>query len=126
MDESPTLMQIDGYFNANNEPAPLDLGAGAIEILVDTGFAGSLILPDSLAVGLALRFEGFEEFYTATWQIFSAPAYSLEIDWLGQLTKVPVAISPDITEAIMGGQMMKNCCLTIDYYDRTVTIIERV
>lgn len=103
MDDSPTLIQIDGYFNANDEPViPLDLGAGAIKILVDTGFAGSLILPDSLAVGLAIRFEGFEEFYTATWQIFSAPAYSLEIDWLSQLTKVPVAISPDITEAIMG------------------------
>lgn len=119
-------MQIDGYFNTNDEPAiRLDLGAGAIEILVDTGFAGSLIVPDSLAGGLALHFEGFEEFYTATWQVFSAPAYSLEINWFGQLTKVPVAVSPDITEAIMGGQMMKNCCLTIDYHDRTVKIIDR-
>lgn len=119
-------MQIDGYFNANDEPAiRLDLGAGAIDILVDTGFTGSLILPDSLAGGLALRFEGFEEFYTATWQVFSAPAYSLEINWFGHLIKVPVAVSPDITEAILGGQMLKNCCLTIDYSDRTVTIIKR-
>lgn len=39
-------MRIDGYFNTNDEPAiQLDLGAGAIEILVDTGFAGNLILP---------------------------------------------------------------------------------
>ncbi len=119
-------MQIDGYFNATDEPViSLDLGAGVIEILVDTGFAGSLILPDSLAVGLALQFEGFEEFYTATWQVFSAPAYSMKIDWFGRLIKVPVAVSSDITEAILGGQMMKNCCLTIDYHDRTVTIIER-
>jgi len=97
-------MRADGYFNANDEPAiQLDLGAGAIEILVDTGCAGGLILPSSLASGLALHTEGLEKFYTATGQPFIALTYSLEIDWLGQRTKVPVAISPEVTEALLGG-----------------------
>ena len=120
-------MQIHGYFNANGEPAiQLDLSTGAIEILVDTGFAGGLILPSSLASGLALHIEGFVEFYTATGQPFIASAYSLEIDWLGQRTRVPVAVSPDVMEALLGSQMLKNCRLTIDYYDRTVIIARRI
>lgn len=92
---------------------------------MDTGFAGNLILPGFLAAGLALHVEGFEKFHTATGQVFIAAAYSVEIEWLGQKTRVPVAVSPDITEAILGGQMLKNCCLTIDYHHRTVTIIQR-
>jgi len=51
-------MQIDGYFNANDEPAiQLDLGTGAIDFLVDTGFAGGLIIPSSLVAGLPLEIE---------------------------------------------------------------------
>src|SRR2546422_11162805 len=102
-------MQIDGYFNANDEPViQLDLGTGTIEILVDTGFAGSVILPDPLAAGLALRFEGFEEFYTATWQLFSAPAYSLEVNWFGKQIKAAAAVSPRGAEAKLEGQLLKS------------------
>jgi clan AA aspartic protease len=119
-------MQIDGYFNANGEPAiNLDLGTGAIEFLVDTGFAGGLILPNSLVGGLLLEIEGFVEFQTATAQTFIAPTYFLEVEWLGQRTKAAVAVSPDVSEALLGGSILRNCRLTIDYYDRTVMITRR-
>lgn len=120
-------MPIDGYFNANGEPAvQLELDGVTIELLVDTGFAGSLLIPDSLAGGLPLRFEGFEEFYTVTGHVFVAPAYSLQINWLGEQTIIAVAVGPDITEGLLGGQMLNNCRLTVDYYDRAVTITRRV
>jgi len=46
-------MLIDGYFNANDEPAiKLDLFSFTIEFLVDTGFAGGLIIPEQLSAGL--------------------------------------------------------------------------
>jgi clan AA aspartic protease len=118
-------MRVDGYFNTNEEPAiKLDLITSSIEVLIDTGFAGSLIIPEHLSLGLALHFEGFEEFYTATGQVFVAPAYSLEANWLGQRIKVPVAISPEVKEALMGSQMLKNCVLTIDYANRSVDIAQ--
>ena len=60
-------MRVDGYFNTNDQPAmKLDLITSSIEVLIDTGFAGSLIIPEHLSTGLELHFEGFEEFYTAT------------------------------------------------------------
>lgn len=56
-------MQLDGYFNARGEPAiQLDLGGVNLEVLIDTGFAGWLIVPANFDNTLGLRCEGFEEF----------------------------------------------------------------
>ena len=120
------MMQLDGYFNAQGEPAiQLDLGAGNLEVLIDTGFAGWLIVPTSYPIGPPDRFQGFEEFYTATGQTFAAPICFLEINWFDQPTRVPVAISPHISEALLGGKMLTSCLLSIDYYDHTVSILRR-
>jgi clan AA aspartic protease len=116
-------MRIDGYFNENDEPViKLDAISASIEVLIDTGFAGSLIIPQQLSTELTLHFEGFEEFYTVTGHVFVAPAYAVEINWLGEHIKVAVAVSADIKEALLGSQMLKNCRLTIDYANRTVNV----
>lgn len=120
------MMQIDGYFNARDEPViTLDVGLSHIEVLVDTGFNGSLIVPGQLAKGLDLKFErGFEEFYSVTGDMFLATPCSMEISWLGQEIRVPVATSEEVNEALLGSHMLKGCRLTIDYGNRTVTIIK--
>ncbi|MEK6285256.1 MAG: hypothetical protein AABO57_05905 [Acidobacteriota bacterium] len=119
-------MQLDGYFNATGEPAiQLDLGFGQAEILIDTGFAGWLIVPTGFAIDLSDAFEGFQNFLTATGQTFTAVVYFVEIDWFNERIDVPVAVSHQITEALLGGQMLSDCLLSIDYYDRTVKIVRR-
>jgi clan AA aspartic protease len=116
-------MRIEGYFNQNDEPViQLDLVTTSIEVLVDTGFAGSLIVPQELATDLRMSFEGFEEFYTATGHVFVAAAYSVEANWFGKLIKVPLATSADLKEGLLGTQMLKGCRLVVDYRNRTVTI----
>jgi clan AA aspartic protease len=118
-------MQIDGYFNMRGEPViRLDVGSSRIEVLVDTGFNGGLIIPDQLAKELDLTYDrGLEEFCTATGATFLASGCSMEISWFGQAIRVPVATSEEITEAILGGNMLKDCRLTIDYGRRTVTVV---
>ncbi len=37
--------------------------------------------------------------------------------------KVPVAISPDVKEALLGSQMLKSSVLTIDYAGRALSIV---
>lgn len=119
-------MELDGYFNATGEPAiQLDLGFGQAEILIDTGFAGWLIVPSGFAIDLSNAFEGFQSFLTATGQTFAAVVYFVEIDWFNERIEVPVAISQQITEALLGGQMLSDCLLSIDYYGRTVKIVHR-
>lgn len=117
-------MQIDGYFNLSDEPVvELGVGSSPLELLVDTGFNGSLIIPSQIANRLELRFEGPEEFQSVTGEVFLADAYSVEVDWLGDKIRVAVAASKHVKEAILGGQMLKHCCLTIDYGNRTVTVV---
>lgn len=117
-------MQMDGYFNVRDEPVVgLDVGSSQIEFLVDTGFNGGLIIPDQMAEGLDIRYDrGLEEFCTATGATFLASGCSMEITWFGQAIRVPVATSDEVPEAILGGAMLKDCRLTIDYGRRTVTI----
>jgi clan AA aspartic protease len=114
-------MRIDGYFNSRNEPVvKLDVGSLSIEMLVDTGFDGSLILPGDLAEKMDLEFEGNEEFCSVTGAPFDVSTCVMEIDWLGKTIRVPLAKTSSVTEALLGSHMLKNCRLTIDYGNRTV------
>jgi len=117
-------MQIDGYFNVRDEPViRLDVGSSQVEFLVDTGFNGGLIIPDQVADGLDITYDrGLEEFCTATGATFLASGCSIEITWFGQAVRVPVATSEEVHEAILGGSMLKDCRLMIDYGNRTVMI----
>jgi len=66
-------MQIDGYFNLGDEPViKLEVGPSLIEVLVDTGFSGSLIVPSEIANRLDLKLEGPEEFQTASGEMVLA------------------------------------------------------
>ena len=119
-------MQMDGYFNENNEPAiRLDVGPREIEFLVDTGFTGGLMIPEALANDLDLKYGGaLEEYYSATGELIPVSTYPMAIDWLGQRVTIPVATSSRVREPILGGRMLKDCRLTIDYARRTVLIAE--
>ena len=57
-----------------------------------------------------------------TGEVFLADAYSVEVDWFGDRIRVAVAASRHVNEAILGGHMLKDCRLMIDYGNRTVMI----
>jgi len=118
-------MRIDGYFNSNDEPViKLDLISTTIEVLIDTGFAGSLIIPEQLSAGLELHFEGFDEFLTATGELLVARAYSAYVNWFGRPTRVAVAVTPDVKEPLLGSRMLRNCVVTVNYSKRSVSIVQ--
>jgi clan AA aspartic protease len=113
----------EGYFNQNGEPVVnLDLISASVEALIDTGFFGSLIVTRMMASDLDLQFEGVEEFYTVTGEMFTAPSYFTKIRWFGEEVKMPIAISDEISEALLGTRMLQGCRLTIDYAERAVII----
>ncbi len=122
-------MKVDGYFNSRNEPViKLIFGSLSIEALVDTGFDGSLIMPIDFASNLdlqlkGLQFKGLEDLYSPTGEKIVAKTYSMRMPWLGRTTPVFVMTHPEFSEAILGSHMLKDCRLTIDYRQRTVTIV---
>lgn len=116
---------MDGYFNSYNEPVVrLDIGSLSVEVLVDTGFSGSLIIPGKVADNLDLKFVAHEDFLSVTGAPIFASACSTEIDWLGRSIRVAVARCGEVSEALLRNQMLKDCRLTIDYRYRIVTIME--
>lgn len=119
-------MQIDGYFNRRNDPViRLDVGSSKVEFLVDTGFNGGLIIPNEVAERLEVNYDrGLEEFSSVTGAMFLASGCSMMITWFGQAIRVPVATSGEVDEAILGGKMLKDCRLIIDYVNSTVTIMQ--
>lgn len=48
----------------------------------------------------------------------------MTIIWFGEAIRVPVATTENVSEAILGGKMLKDCRLTIDYVNGTVTIMQ--
>ncbi len=116
---------MDGYFNSRNEPVVrLDVGSVSVEVLVDTGFDGSLIVPAEVADNMALKFEAHQDFLSVTGAMFFASTCWTEVDWLGKRIRVAIARCGEVSEALLGSHMLRDCRLIIDYGYRTVTIVE--
>ena len=118
-------MHMQGCFNSNNEPVVrLDVGSLSVEVLIDTGFDGSLIIPGTVADNMNLRFEAHQDFLSVTGEPFFASACSTEIYWLGRRIRVAVARCGEVSEALLGSHMLRDSRLIIDYRHRTVSILE--
>src|SRR5919206_3555265 len=74
----------------------LRLTAGeTVECLIDMGFTGALVLPQSLVTRLNLPVVGREVFEMVGGQQFVAAVALAEIEWLGAARTVRVIISED-------------------------------
>ena len=113
---------MDGHFKDEEPSISLDVGPREIEFLVDTGFTGGLMIPEVLANDLDLTYVGAGEFQSATGQPIPVSTYSMEINWLGRRMRIPVVTSTEVREPLLGGDALRDCCLTIDYALRTVLI----
>jgi clan AA aspartic protease len=125
-------MQIDGIVNSNGEPViKLNVGSVSVEALVDTGFNGFLVIAFDVARQLENahqlsleNYRGSAPYYSATEEEFEVAVYEIEIEWLGNSRRLPVAISPRINETLIGSQLLEDCRLIVDYGHRSVTISE--
>jgi clan AA aspartic protease len=98
----------------------LQLSAGeTVECLVDTGFTGSLVLPQALVTRLNLPVVGREVFEMVGGRQFIASIAFAEIEWLGETRTVRVIFSED---TLLGTELLDGTRLTVDYITYTVTV----
>lgn len=98
----------------------LRLTAGeAVECLVDTGFTGALVLPQSLVTRLGIPVVGREVFEMVGGRQFVAGVALSEVEWLGATKTVRVIVSED---TLLGTELLDGTKLVIDYATYTVTI----
>lgn len=78
-----------------------------IEVVLDTGFNGSLLLPKNIVEKLNLPRMGFAEYAMADGSFSEAEMYIIEIDWFTQRKKVSVvAVETDL--ALLGMELLQN------------------
>lgn len=85
-------MEIKGYFNEGKPIVNIYLEGykNPIDVIVDTGFNGELMLTEKKIKELSLSLIGDDEYMTASGEIVSTNVYMGLFHWFGRTRKVGV------------------------------------
>jgi clan AA aspartic protease len=92
-----------------------------IELVIDTGFNGSLLLPRTFVDDNALKLIGLEPVNMIEGHHDVVDVVEAKIKWLGEIIKADVLVS-ETGDCLIGTQMLVDSKLEIDYKDLTVKI----
>ena len=120
------MAEITGFVNENFQAMiGLDFFADdAFESLnceVDTGFAGTIMIPREIEKRFQLQIDGQEYFKAVENTEFLAETTRILIRWLGDEFEITAIIS-EHDYALIGAEMLIDAVLTIDYLNKTVVI----
>jgi predicted aspartyl protease len=101
------------------------VGGGKIDCIVDTGFNGTLFLPQSFIDENDFALIGNEEFKSVGQdEAHSTKLFSGAVKWLGDEFEISILMS-ERNFALIGAEMLIDARLEIDYAASTV-VIEKV
>ena len=83
----------------------LKIGNLEIEAVLDTGFNGSLLLPENIIQNLQFKAIGSAEYAMADGTLSESKVFSVEIDWLGGRKKVSV-VSSESDLSLVGMELL--------------------
>ena len=100
----------------------LDIGQGPLDFLVDTGFAGTLVIGEELFDPTQAQWVGESEAELAAGQTHLFDLYEVEFPWLGQPTRMTAFVGPG-KECLLGTLLLNPHDLEISYRRRTVQLL---
>ncbi len=118
---------ISGFINSRREPFVriqlLSKGNQAYShsAVIDTGFNGDLMIPDSLIVQCEWQWVGNEVYENASGDIVRENAFLGQIIWMGQPKRV-YAMGSGVSDILIGTRLLKQNRLFIDFPARSVRI----
>lgn len=111
-----------GRVNSNREACvSINLNNTIIECVIDTGFTGALVLPQSLLELLHIEASEQIDFRTVGGVWMTANITTAEIQWLGERRLIDVIVS-ESDDSLIGTVLLDGARLTIDYLNNSVTI----
>jgi len=116
-------MRLEGTFDANRSPhlqIPMPRGA-LLDVVVDTGFNGSLCLPRGLLRKLGFRWIGTRLVELADGSRVVSQLYEGEILWFGQRRTV-TALATRSAEGLLGTEMLHDVRLEMDLDENWVRL----
>jgi clan AA aspartic protease len=113
----------DGSVNARREAwlRVRTSGGETLDLLIDTGFDGALVLPRSEATRINLTVLGRVPIIGVGRMRSVADIVEREVEWLGEQRAVEVIIS-DGEDSPLGTLMLDGSRLVVDYVNYTVTV----
>lgn len=90
----------------------LQVRSQEVEALLDTGFDGWLMLPNSMIKDLNLKYVGQTDYELADGEVVESQLYEAELDWLGEEKKISVVSTPSDL-SLLGMGLLANAKTTI-------------
>ena len=100
---------------------PLTQSFVELQAWIDTGFAGTLMLPADTIAALALPKSGSVSGSLADGSLISFDTFDCVVDWMGVQRPV-TALGSAGRFPLIGVGLLEDCTVTIDYPARTVTV----
>ncbi|MBI2655701.1 aspartyl protease family protein [Candidatus Woesearchaeota archaeon] len=113
---------MKGYFQFGNPVIELNVEGRKIAMLLDTGFNGNIMLPESTIRELALDQIGISDYLTASGDNKVTEVYKGKIDFLDEKLEVSI-LSTDADFSLAGMELFHNCRIVVE---RSKNIVEVV
>lgn len=115
MKSVPFMKSVNGWWTTELSPhlEILTPTGESLDLVVDSGFNGELILPVALINKLGLREEGPVQAELADGSIIWTTLYAGEILWFGQRKQVWIQAT-NSDEGLLGTQLFQGCKVELD------------
>ncbi|MEM4218120.1 MAG: clan AA aspartic protease [Candidatus Methanomethylicaceae archaeon] len=119
-------MRIEGHFDANLAPRieVSAVGGKMLELVVDTGFNGELMLPRRVLKELGFPYRSRVRVELADGSIVHADVYEGTILWFGRERVVGIFATRS-DEGLLGTQMLFGCRLEVDIDEDRVVLRQK-
>ena len=112
---------MKGYFKFGNPVINLNVKGRDIEMLLDTGFNGYIMLPKSMINKLALEQIGISDYLTASGQGKITNVYITRVRFFEDEIEV-VVLSTDADFSLAGMELFHECRIVIEKYKDIVEV----
>ena len=114
---------MKGFFKFGNPVIELNIEGRKIETLLDTGFNGHLMLPESIILELALDQIGISDYLTASGDDKITNVYKGSVEFLNQKIEVPI-LSTDADFSLAGMEFFYDCRILIERNKNIVEVVK--
>ena len=116
-------MLVDGFLDELDQAwLTVDFGHGAADFLIDTGFAGGLIIGEELFDPSQGTSAGHIDAELAAVQHYRYPTFDIEFTWFEVPIRIGVLVGPG-KECLIGTYLLAPHHLDIDYEQRVVQLL---
>ena len=95
---------------------------GEYEFIVDTGFSGSVYLPEDIIANWGLPFVSTVPIALADQSTVTVDVYEAHLIWFGVTMRVPVLAAPAGGDSLLGMELLEGCRIELDRINGEIRI----